>query len=88
MSKETLVFTIGLLIVATPFLGVPTEWKKWLLIGVGVILMIVGYALRRSAFLQSLEQENGERRTDVFAENQVHTPSSDQQDLVDGIRNI
>ncbi len=68
MSKETLVFVIGIFVFFVPFLGVPGEWKKWSLVAVGVLLMGVGYALRRNAFFQSLERENGERRADVFAE--------------------
>ena len=68
MSKETLVFVLGLFVFMTPFFGFPREWKEWLLIGIGIILMVVGYALRRNAFFQSLEQEGGERRADVFVE--------------------
>lgn len=68
MSKETFVFVVGVFVFFVPFLGVPGEWKKWSLVVVGVLLMGVGYALRRNAFFQSLERENGERRADVFAE--------------------
>ncbi len=68
MSKETLVFISGILIFFVPFAGIPSEYKKWLLIAVGALLMSIGYSLRRSAFLQSLEHESGERRTEVFVE--------------------
>ncbi len=68
MSKETLVFVFGMLVFFVPFVGVPTEWKEWFLMGGGVVLMAVGYALRRNAFFQSLEHESGERRADVFVE--------------------
>ena len=69
MSKETLVFICGAFILLTPFLGFPREYKDWFLVGVGVVLMLVGYFLRRHAFLRSLENESGERKTDVFVEN-------------------
>lgn len=68
MSKETLVFVLGILVFFTSFLGLPTEYKEWILIATGIILMIVGYRLRRNAFLKSLEQAGGERRADAFVE--------------------
>ncbi len=71
MSKETFVFIIGFLVFFSPFLGLPREYKEWLLIGCGVILMAIGYRLRRNAFLQSLEHESGERRGDVFSESEL-----------------
>lgn len=74
MSKETLVFVFGMLVFFVPFVGVPTEWKEWFLMGAGVVLMAVGYALRRNAFFQSLEHESGERRADVFVESSSVTP--------------
>jgi hypothetical protein len=73
MSKETLVFVLGVFVFFVPFLGVPGEWKEWFLIGAGILLMIAGYSLRRNAFFQSLEQEGGERRADVFVESSVVT---------------
>ncbi len=71
MSKETLVFVLGVLIFFVPFLGFPGEWKEWFLMGAGVLLMGSGYSLRRKAFFQSLEQENGGRHSDVFVESQM-----------------
>jgi hypothetical protein len=68
MSKETLVFAFGALIFFSPFIGIPREYKEWFLIGVGILLMIIGYRLRRLAFLRSLEDGSGERRADVFVE--------------------
>ncbi len=84
MSKETLVFVFGMLVFFVPFVGVPTEWKEWFLMGAGAVLMAVGYALRRNAFFQSLENENGERRADVFVESaSVTSPSvTDKEDEV------
>lgn len=73
MSKETFVFVIGGLVFFTSFLGLPSEYKEWILVACGVLLMAVGYRLRRNAFLQSLEHESGERRSDAFAESHVIT---------------
>ncbi len=69
MSKETLVFILGFVVLVSSFLGIPLEYKEWLLVGIGVILMAIGYRLRRYAFLQSIEHESGERRADAFVEN-------------------
>jgi hypothetical protein len=68
MSKETFVFLMGFLVFFSSFLGLPREYKEWLLIACGALLMAVGYRLRRNAFLRSLENESGERRGDVFVE--------------------
>ena len=71
MSKETCVFILGVLVLSTPFMGFPHEYKDWFLIVIGILLMITGYRLRRLAFLHSLEDEKGERKADVFTESSV-----------------
>ena len=78
MSKETTVFVIGIVVFFMPFLGVPQVYKMWILVGSGIILMFFGYALRRRAFLQSLEQEGGERKADAFVESAPSTSTSDE----------
>ncbi len=69
MSKETLVFVIGCIVFLTPFLGVPGDYKKWLLITFGILLMMIGYSQRRQAFLSSFHLGEGERKADAFVEN-------------------
>jgi membrane protein implicated in regulation of membrane protease activity len=71
MSKESLVFVIGIIVFFTPFLGLPTSYKEWIFTGTGVLLIITGYRLRRRAFLRSLEVEGNERRGDAFVESRV-----------------
>lgn len=68
MSRESFVFTLGFLVFFTPFLGLPTDYKEWIFIILGVLLMTVGYSLRRTAFLRSIEHKSGERRSDAFVE--------------------
>ncbi len=68
MSRESFVFLFGFVVFFTPFLGIPRDWKEWILIGSGVILMFLGYKLRRAAFLRSIMSESGEHRSDVFVE--------------------
>lgn len=68
MSKETLVFLFGVLLLIIPFLGIPEEWRQYLVAAVGAILVFVGYGLRRAIFLRRIEKANGERATDSFVE--------------------
>jgi hypothetical protein len=68
MSKESSVFVLGGIVFFTSFLGVPSEYKEWMFIVSGLLLMAVGYRLRRIAFLRSLEHESGERRGEAFVE--------------------
>lgn len=72
MSRESFVFILGLFIFLTPFLGIPGTWKEWVYIGGGVLVMGLGYSLRRSAFIRSLEDDGGGRRGDAFVE---HAPA-------------
>lgn len=76
MSKESLVFALGVLVLMMPFLGIPRDYKDWILIAVGALLMLIGYQLRRKRFLASLVKE-GERKTDAFAESASDTTLSD-----------
>ena len=68
MSRESIVFTLGILLLVIPHLGIPDAWKLYFYVASGVVLVFVGYKLRRSAYLRSIEKENGERGTDAFVE--------------------
>ena len=68
MTKESLVFLAGIIIVITVYIGIPETWKEYIFVGTGTLLMIVGYSLRHKAYLRSIERENGERSTDSFVE--------------------
>lgn len=68
MSKETIVFISGVLLTITPFLGVPESWRTKLVVALGVILVLLGYALRRATYLSRIDKGNGERGTNAFVE--------------------
>ncbi|HEY0964526.1 MAG TPA: hypothetical protein VGE31_01890 [Candidatus Paceibacterota bacterium] len=68
ISKETLVFLSGLLLIILPFLGVPEKWRYYGVSALGVILVFVGYELRRRIYLSRIDRGNGERGTDSFVE--------------------
>lgn len=81
MSKETFIIILGILVFFSSFLGLPSEYKEWLLIICGILLMATGYRLRRIAFLRSLEHESGERRSDAFVESSAITTQEKPQTL-------
>ena len=70
MSKETSVFLLGIIIFFTGFSGLPSEYKEWIFIVSGVLLVVIGYRLRRQAFLKSIEHDGGEKKSEMFAESE------------------
>lgn len=81
MSKEAIVFFLGFFLVILPYLGVPSDWKQWGTVGAGVVLIVVGYGLRRAAFLRAIADENGEHHADSFSETTAARDSSAQTDV-------
>lgn len=73
MSRESLVLVIGFLMLFVPWLGVPEEWRFYVITICGVILVIAGYLLRRAAYLRRIDMGGGERGTDSFVESSVAT---------------
>ncbi len=69
MSQESILLLAGLLILLTPSLGIPNAYDRWIFIGLGLLITIIGYRLRRAAYLRSIETMHGERRADAFVEN-------------------
>jgi uncharacterized membrane protein len=68
MSKETIVFISGILLVIVPFLGIPQAWRTYAIAAIGVLLVFIGYVLRRGVYLKFIERSSGERGTDSFVE--------------------
>ncbi len=68
MHKETMVFFLGILLTILPFLGVPEKWKTYTIVSSGVLLILIGYVLRRSLYLLKIDRGNGERGDDSFTE--------------------
>ncbi|MEN9920437.1 MAG: hypothetical protein RL538_330 [Candidatus Parcubacteria bacterium] len=67
-GKESLVFLIGMVLVVLPFLGVPESWRTGGVALLGVVLVFVGYALRRAVYLREIDRGNGERGNNSFVE--------------------
>lgn len=68
MSKETIVFISGILLIIVPFLCIPPAWRSYSIAAIGVLLVFVGYAQRRAVYLKQIERSSGERATDSFVE--------------------
>ena len=68
MSREAIVFLLGIAITIVPFLGIPTDYKEYTLIVLGGLIAICGYSLRRSSFLREIEKDGYERVADSFSE--------------------
>ncbi len=68
MMRETLIFFLGFITILMPFIGVPSMWKRIVYVVLGSILMLVGYQLRRLAYVRSVEDHTGERKTEVYVE--------------------
>jgi len=68
MTKETIVFFLGIFLTLIPFLGIPELWRQYAVMGSGFLLITVGYMLRRAVYLARIDKGNGERGTDSFVE--------------------
>jgi phosphotransferase system glucose/maltose/N-acetylglucosamine-specific IIC component len=68
MTKETFVFFSGIFLTLVPFLGLPEAWRQYAVAAIGIMLIIVGYILRRVVYLTRIDKGNGERGTDSFVE--------------------
>ena len=82
VSRESLVFLLGLIIFIAPVIGVPPEWKEYLMIVSGVLLVILGFSLRRSSYYRKIDRGNGEFGSDSFVES-LPDQQSTEVDLVD-----
>ncbi len=47
MSKEGTLITIGVVVVLSPFLGLPHSWLAWILPLCGLAVLLVGYFIRK-----------------------------------------
>ncbi|MBA3789265.1 hypothetical protein H0X32_02640 [Patescibacteria group bacterium] len=47
MKRESFLVLLGVLIILSPFSGLPLSWLTWVLLCMGVIVVIIGITLRR-----------------------------------------
>lgn len=55
MKRESLIFILGVVLIALPFLGIPSAWKRIAYVVLGCAFALVGYQLRRLAYLRTIE---------------------------------
>jgi hypothetical protein len=48
MSKESTLITAGVLIMLSPFLGLPSSWFSYILPVLGIVILAVGYTALRA----------------------------------------
>lgn len=58
MKKRTIVFWLGILVIITPFLGVPIQWKEYGLIVIGVLIVLLSLSFSRRGKNQFLRTDN------------------------------
>lgn len=73
MSRESVIFLLGIVTFLMPHLGVPSAWKLYFYTFAGIMCMLFGYSLRRTAYLRSIDRGNGERNADSFVEQATAT---------------
>lgn len=79
MTRESIVFFLGMVVFLAPHVGIPESWKVYAYALSGIILMVVGYSLRQKAYIRSIEKADGERDTDSFVENVGSRPNEESQ---------
>lgn len=68
MTKGTFLFFLGLFLIALPYLGIPSLWKQYMYVGLGILVVLIGYSLRRSQYLREIDMGNGHRGGETFVE--------------------
>ena len=81
MKRESLVFIFGFLLVFMPFLGIPSAWKRIVYVAIGALLVIIGYQLRRAAYIRAIPVSGGEYKTDVYVESIAPKRASSHADI-------
>ncbi len=70
MSKEMGVILLGLVIIVTPFLGIPGSWKTAVIVIAGLGVMLLGFLLRGQLLTRSGHTASPESHP--FVENTQH----------------
>ena len=84
MSKEMTVIALGVLVVVTPFLGVPGSWKTFIFVVAGVALSGIGFLLRGESLARG-GHTSGHKH---FVENQAPSQSQSHSPRDHGISSL
>ena len=80
MTQEMIVIFSGIVLFLTPFLGIPLQWKFYLVSGLGFLLILIGYRLRYRRAVRELRDQE-EQPADSFVE--ATPPLFDRSQVVD-----
>lgn len=69
MKKDLSIIILGLVVVITPFLGIPTSWKNVVFVVVGLTISVFAYLLQKN--MNDDKYARVEKRTEIFVENGV-----------------
>jgi hypothetical protein len=54
MSRESFLIVLAVLVMISPFLGLPGSWLFWLLPVLGLFVLIIGISLRRDRHFREM----------------------------------
>lgn len=49
-------------------MGIPSLWKQYAYVALGIVLVLLGYGLRRAQYFREIDNGNGERGGETFVE--------------------
>ena len=67
MKKDISIIFLGLVVVVTPFLGIPTSWKSVVFVVVGLVISWLAYLLQKE--MHDVGNAGVEKGTEIFVEN-------------------
>ncbi len=56
MSRESILIVLAILIIVSPYCGLPFSWLAWILPLLGFFVLIIGVSLRRDRKARFLDQ--------------------------------
>ncbi|MFM2424373.1 MAG: hypothetical protein RLZZ70_764 [Candidatus Parcubacteria bacterium] len=68
MTKGTAIFFLGIGLIFVPYLGIPLWWKQVVSVSIGIILIGLGYSIRRNQYLATLTHDGSTRASETFVE--------------------
>lgn len=66
MRRESTLIVLGIIIMITPFLGIPWAWKTYIFVALGLFVALIAFFLRYSARIRLMKHG---RKSDTFEEN-------------------
>ncbi len=68
MSKESLVLILGIIVLIVPSSGLPDDWVIYILRAAGVLIILLGFLLRRCAYYRRIDNGGKQHPAAPFVE--------------------